>query len=160
MSYDLLVFDPAAPPGDREGFLQWFDVLTQWNEGHDCNDPNQTTDALRAWFTDMIAEFPAMNGPFAAEDFDSNKITGYTICHRAICVDFRWTVLDEAYRATFDQARKHRLGFFDVSADDGQVWLPQGDDGFALAHGTGSSLDPQSAAQRVSASFKQLDQLD
>ena len=156
MSYDLLVFDPAVPSHDRDGFMKWFGKFTEWDEGHDYNEPTETGAALRAWFMEMIETFPAMNGSFATDDFDSPKVTGYTIGRQAIYIDFRWSEIDDAYRMTSTLAKKYRLGFYDVSADDGQVWLPDGADGYAVVHGSGSSMDPDSAAQHVAASFKEF----
>jgi hypothetical protein len=136
--------------------MKWFEEFTEWNEDGDCNEPTGTSDPLRAWFMDMIKEFPAMNGSFATDDYDSPKITGYSIYRDAIYTDFRWTEIDDAYRTTFSLAKKHRLGFFDVSANDGQVWLPDDGEGYAVVHGSGSSIDPNSDAQRVAASFREL----
>jgi hypothetical protein len=34
MSYDLMVFDPAAAPRERDDFLRWYDAQTEWTEGH------------------------------------------------------------------------------------------------------------------------------
>ena len=65
MSYDVMVFDPQAPPSDREGFMGWYREQTQWGEGHTYNDPAISTAELRAWFFDMIREYPPMNGPHA-----------------------------------------------------------------------------------------------
>ena len=48
MSYDLMVFDPAAAPREREEFMQWYDAQTEWAEDHECDDPAVTTPALRA----------------------------------------------------------------------------------------------------------------
>jgi hypothetical protein len=154
MSYDLLVFDPAIPPPGRDEFLRWFKKLAEWDEDRDYDEPAEASDALRAWFMEMITEFPAMNGSFATDDHDSPKVTGYTICRHAIYTDFRWSEINDAYRATFSLAKKHRLGFFDASADDGQVWLPEGANGYAVIHGSGSSMDPNSPAQRVAVSFR------
>jgi hypothetical protein len=156
VSYDLLVFDPTIPPRDRDGFMKWFEKLAEWGEGHDYNEPIETSDTLRAWFMEMIKEFPAMNGSFATHDYDNPKVAGCAICRHAIYTDFRWTQIDDAYRATFSLAKKHRLGFYDTSADDGQVWLPDGADGYEIIHGAGSSMDPTGAARRVAASFKNL----
>jgi hypothetical protein len=142
MGYDLMVFEPSAPPSDRAGFLVWYHEQTKWAEHRDYNDPTGTADALGAWFLDMIERFPALNGPLAGEDFDSSKIADYSIGSVAIYAGFAWRELQDAYRATFELAIKHRLGFFDVSAEDGQVWMPQGAAGFRIVHGTGSSLGP------------------
>jgi len=34
---------------------------------------------------------------------------------------------------TFELAKKHELGFFDVSSPSGAVWLPDGQGGFGFA---------------------------
>src|SRR5215470_11256866 len=66
MSYDILVFDPAHAPKEREAFLQWWDAQAEWSEPHPYNDPAFTTPSLRAWFMEMIERFPALGGPYAA----------------------------------------------------------------------------------------------
>lgn len=121
MSYDLMVFHPAAAPGGREAFLQWYEEETQWTEDHDYLDPVVTTPALRAWFLEMIKTFPAMNGPYAQphdfdEDLDSH-VASYCIGRHCIYVGFSWSVTEEAWRATRALAIKHGVGFFDVSAN-------------------------------------------
>ena len=135
-----MVFVPSAPPPDRAGFLAWYDEQTKWAEARDYNDPAGTAGALRAWFMDMVERFPAMNGPFASTDDDNPKVSDYAIGSVTIYVGFAWSQLQDAYRAAFELAIKHRLGFFDVSAQDGQVWMPQGAVGYSIVHGTGSSL--------------------
>jgi hypothetical protein len=134
-----MVFVPSMPPGDRSGFLAWFDEQTKWTEDRDYSDPTGTADELRAWFMEMIERFPAMNGPYASEDHDDARVTGYSIGSAMIYIDFRWSLLQDAYRATLELAMKHRLGFFDVSADDGQVWMPDGPSEYRIVHGIGSS---------------------
>ena len=138
MSYDLMMFDPFVPPTDRTGFLAWFNEQTKWTEDRNYDDPAGTAKALHAWFLEMIERFPAMNGPFAKDDYDDPKITGYTIGTTMIYIDFRWSVLQDAYKTTLEMAMKHGLGFFDVSAEDGQVWMPS-DAGYRIAHGVGNS---------------------
>jgi hypothetical protein len=66
MSYDILVFDPAHAPREREAFRQWWDEQAEWSEPHPYNDPAFTTPSLRAWFMEMIERFPALSGPYAA----------------------------------------------------------------------------------------------
>ncbi len=53
MSYDLMVFDPQAPPPHRSGFIRWYEEQTQWNEGHSYDRPEITTSTLRAWYEEM-----------------------------------------------------------------------------------------------------------
>jgi len=124
MSYDLMVFDPQAPPKDREAFLTWYGEQTKWSGGHKYDDPGTTTLALRAWFMDMIRTFPAMNGPYKSDDVDADEISDYSIGRSVIYVGFSWSAAETAYDATFRMAEKHGVGFFDVSADNGGVWVP------------------------------------
>jgi hypothetical protein len=135
MSYDLMVFDPKAAPQDRKGFLLWFHDQTVWGEGHSYNDPTVCAPDLRAWFLDIIKAYPAMNGPYASDNVDDPKVTDYSIGKLVIYAAFSWSETEGAYRSTFDLAKKHRLGFFDVSADDGQVWVPGDDGGYVCIHG-------------------------
>ena len=60
MSYDVLIFDPAHAPAEREAFLQWWDAHEWSSEPHPHNDPAFTTPNLRAWFLEMIERFPAL----------------------------------------------------------------------------------------------------
>ena len=70
MSYDLMVFDPRSAPADRAAFLAWYREQTEWTEDHGYDDPAETTVELRAWFWDMMKDFPPMNGPHASRDDD------------------------------------------------------------------------------------------
>lgn len=135
MSYDLMVFEPKAPPIDREGFLNWYDNQTQWNENHDYNNPDITTPKLRTWFMEMIQLYPAMNGPYASDDIDNPKLSDYTIGESIIYVTFAWSQADLAYKAVFDKAKKYGLGFFDVSSQYGEVWVPNKSGEYTCIHG-------------------------
>lgn len=126
MSYDLMVFDCDAAPRDRSAFLNWYENLTQWAEGLDYNDPNTCTQALRAWFDEMIITFPPMNGPLASEDYDDSRVSDYCIANEAIYVAFAWSVADEAYSKMRQLAAKHEVGFFDVSSNNGEIFFPAG----------------------------------
>ncbi len=149
-----MVFEPAAAPSDRVGFLAWYHRQTEWGEGHDYNDPANTSEKLRAWFLDFIKTFPAMNGPYASEDIDDPKVSDYSIGHYAIYVAFAWSELEAAYDAMFRSARTLGLGFFDVSADDGEVWLPDADGNYVHAHGGGRSTETLGEVRVWSAHFK------
>jgi len=119
-----MVFDPAAPPADRAGFMEWYQAQTEWSEDHDYNDPAVCGPVLQAWFTEMRQCFPAMNGPYAVHDFDNPRVSDYSVGRTIIYASFRWSEAEAAYTAMFDLAKKHGVGFFDVSANDGQVWVP------------------------------------
>jgi hypothetical protein len=68
MSYDLMVFDPASAPRDREAFLNWYAAQTEWTEDHSYDDPRVATPALAGFFAHIVQVFPPMNGPFASND--------------------------------------------------------------------------------------------
>jgi hypothetical protein len=135
MSYDLMVFDPEAPPPDRDGFMDWYRQQTKWEEGHRYDNPEVSTPELRAWFHEMITHFPAMNGPFASDDVDNPKVTDYSVGRSVIYAGFAWSQAEEAFRTMFSLAEKHRVGFFDVSASDGGVWMPDSEGHYTCAHG-------------------------
>jgi hypothetical protein len=138
MSYDVMVFDPGAPPSDREGFMGWYREQTQWGEGHTYNDPAVSTSELRAWFFDMIREYPPMNGPHASDDVDDPKQTDYSIGRCVIYACFAWSQAEAASKTTFNLAEKHRVGFFDVSTNNGSVWMPNESGGYSCVHGQGA----------------------
>jgi hypothetical protein len=134
MSYDLMVFDPKAPPADRAGFEAWYRQQTEWTEDHGYGDPNNTTPELRAWFLGMIKDFPAMNGPYASRDYDNARVSDYCIGRSVIYVAFAWSQGEPAYEATFERARKHRVGFYNVSGAKGEVWVPKGESEYVCIH--------------------------
>lgn len=126
MSYDLMVFDAAAAPKGRPAFMAWYGQQTQWTETHGYNNPDVPTPPLRAWFREMIETFPPMNGPLAVsdDDIDNPKVTDYSVGQWVIYAAFAWSEAQAAYRLSVDLAGKHGVGFFDVSATDGDIWLP------------------------------------
>ncbi|UHS56299.1 hypothetical protein [Agrobacterium vaccinii] len=130
MSYDLMVFEPRDAPREKDLFLDWYAEQTQWSEGQSCDDPSGTTPNLAAWYADMRRHFPNMNGPAAYEpghEKDNPRVTGFTIGKSVIYVDFRWSEAEAAYAAVRSLAVKHRVGFFNVSASDGEIWFPSTD---------------------------------
>ena len=121
MSYDLMVFDPAAAPRERAAFMDWYDTQSEWAEGHDYDDPAVTTPALRAWFMEMIKTFPAMSGPYAAADDEDaeedSRFCEYCIGKSLIYASFAWSQQAAAYQTMRELAIRHGVGFFDVSGD-------------------------------------------
>ena len=74
-----------------------------------------------------------MNGEYApnddALDDDENlelHMVDYSIGYNVIYAVFSWSVADEAYELMRSLAQKHKVGFFDVSGDDGDIILPDG----------------------------------
>ena len=76
-----------------------------------------------------------MNGEYApnldpldedeAEDLERHTVD-YCIGYDVIYAAFSWLVSDEAYELMRSLAQKHKVGFFDVSGDDGDIILPDG----------------------------------
>jgi hypothetical protein len=129
MSYDLMVFDPEAAPKDRESFMKWYWEQVEWSEPHGYGDPSVSTSNLQAWYTEIIAEFPNMNGP-DVDDIDEDEegasnFTDYSLGQSVIYAAFAWSVADRAYEVMRSLAIKHQVGFFDVSADEGEILFPE-----------------------------------
>jgi len=136
MSYDLAVFDMEAVPRERAQFLVWYDTQTEWGEEHGYDDPAVSSAPLRAWFLDIIAAFPPMNGPLAADDIDEDagRATDYSVGRSFIYAAFAWSQAQDAHAIVFGLAAKHGVGFFDASSELGEVWWPDGQGALTLAH--------------------------
>ena len=118
MSYDLMVFDPAAAPRDAPGFMVWYDQQTQWTESHGYDNPEVSAPALRAWFLDMIKAFPPLNGPLSSDENIDNPLTAdYCLGRSVIYVAFGWPVASEAAKTASALAAKHGVGIFDCQSD-------------------------------------------
>lgn len=121
-----MVFDPVVSPKDRVSFMKWYEEQTAWDEPHDYSDSSVTTTTLRAWYDDMSAQYPNMNGRDVAEgDLDDPKLTDYSIGRSIIYMAFAWSQAEDAYEKVRRLAEKHNVGFFDVSANEGEIWTPQ-----------------------------------
>jgi hypothetical protein len=119
-----MVFDAAAAPYGRKAFIAWYKQQTQWTESHGYSDPNVPTPELRAWFQEMIKSFPPMNGPLRSDHVDDPKVTDYSVGRSIIYAGFAWSQVEPAYQRMKELAAKHRVGFFDVSSNEGDIWLP------------------------------------
>ena len=128
MSYDLMVFDPDAAPAKKRGpFLDWYDQQAEWDEGHSYDDPAVSSPALAAFYQELVAMFPA-------QQEDEGPGTDYTIGRSVIYMTFEWDKVDQAHEAVFSLAAKHKLGFFDVSSDLAEAWMPDAKGGLFIAH--------------------------
>jgi hypothetical protein len=128
MSYDLMVFAPEAAPAKKRGpFLDWYDGQSEWSEDHSYNDAAVCSPALRAFYEELVQTFPAM------QEVDENG-TDYTIGTSLIYMSFGWDSIDTAHETVFRLAAKHAIGFFDVSSDLAETWLPDGKGGLYVAH--------------------------
>lgn len=144
-----MVFDPEAAPRDRDEFISWYRAQTEWSEDHSYNDPQVCPQALQTWFLDIIKDYPAMNGPYATENFDNPKVTDYSIGRSVIYSAFAWSQAKSAYMTVFELAKKHGVGFYDVSDAAGQVWLPGSNGEFACVHANPTSpTDPDEIGRR------------
>jgi hypothetical protein len=133
MSYDLMVFAPEAAPAKRAAFLDWYEQQTEWDEDHDYDDPAVSTPSLQAFHAELAAAFP----PAAQDDTAAAQESGtdYTIGKSLIYMSFLdWDKIDEAHDTVFRLAAKLALGFFDVSLDLAEAWLPDRKGGLRLAH--------------------------
>ena len=125
-----MVFDPTAAPYDRKAFMEWYDQQTQWTETHGYNNPDVPTAPLRAWFQEMTKTFPPMNGPLASDDVDDPKVTDYSVGQTIIYGAFAWSQAEAAHEQVKRLAARHRVGFFDISSSEGDIWLPTPEGGF------------------------------
>jgi hypothetical protein len=128
MSYDLMVFDPAKAPKKRQPFLDWYDQQSEWEEPHNYDDPAVCTPALQAFFAEIAATFPPLS------DLTEDGGTDYTIGANVIYMSFAWDQIELAHETVSRLAAKHALGFFDVSSDLAEVWLPNAKGGLSVAH--------------------------
>lgn len=133
MSYDLMVFEKAEAPKTREEFMEWFGKQTEWGEDHDYQTISVSSPTLQSWFMEMKETFPPMNGEYAPDEemLDEQKslevyLTDYCIGREVIYAAFAWSVAEEAYGLVRKLAQKHGVGFFDVSAANGDIILPDG----------------------------------
>lgn len=124
MGYNLLVFEPSAAPKEAGPFLAWYAKQTDWSGSDDYNDYEATTPRLRAFFLDMVATHPPMNGPLASDEPDDSdvKLTDYSIGRDIIYLGGSWENADTALALALQLAEKHRLGVFDTTSE--VVWLP------------------------------------
>lgn len=133
MSYDLMVFEKSKAPDTKKDFMSWYEKQTEWGEEHDYQTISVSSSSLQNWFMEMKETFPPMNGEYAPvpdlmdEDENlENHMVDYCIGRDVIYAAFSWLVADEAYELMRSLAQKHKVGFFDVSGDDGDIILPDG----------------------------------
>ncbi len=127
MSYDLMVFDPDVAPRGRGDFKSWYDKQSEWSEERDYSDPAGTTPRLVEFYQAIRKLYPAMNGPDAVDDNDDIDRAGdYNFGSSFIYVTFPWSLAEEIYPNFRRLAAECQVGFYDVSADegDGEIWFP------------------------------------
>ena len=126
MSYDLVIFNPGIAPRERSHFIAWFQEQAKWSEEHSYDDPVVTTPALQRWYEAIRKDYPNMNGPGAADDDHIDDAVDYCIGKNLIHAGFRWTQAEEVYPIVRQLAVEHHVGFYDVSADEGdaEIYFP------------------------------------
>lgn len=137
MSYDLMVFDPAAAPAGRDAFMEWYDRQTEWEEDHDYQDPTVSAPILQAWMAEMVLQLPSWDQIDDEDQYDGPNASEYNTGKSIIYIAFSWSNAELAHELTFQLAKKHRLGFFDIGAPGADVWMPTPDGGYAVAHREG-----------------------
>ena len=133
MSYDLMVFEKTKAPKTKDKFLEWFQEYSEWGGDPDHQNIGVASPALQNWFMEMKETFPPMNGEYAPDDDAlaadeglESRMADYDIGQDIIYVAFAWSVAEEAYKQTLALARKHGVGLFNASSDDGEIILPDG----------------------------------
>jgi hypothetical protein len=149
VSYDLMVFDPEKAPRDRAAFKDWYAHQAEWTEDVSNGDLEVTTPALRSWYQAIRQTFPNMNGPGAADDEHIDSAADYSIGRHVIYAAFPWSQAEDVYPLVRRLAVEHRVGFYDVSGDegDGEIYFP------------GDELRPEPADvpwREVARQFKEL----
>ena len=121
-----MVFDPASAPRKRAAFMEWYEQQQSGDEDvPPSDDPKSLTPELQAWFAEMVETFPPLNGPLAKdENIDNPKTTDYGLRRTYVYACFGWSQAEEARMHAVKLAEKHRVGFFNVSSDEGDVWVP------------------------------------
>jgi hypothetical protein len=127
MSYDIMIFDPAHAPRDREAFSRWFAEQVDWDEAHDYMNPKSATAAVRRWYDAIRTEYPAMNGPDATDDDDEIDRAGdYNFGPHFAYVTYPWSLAEEIYDRVRALAVETQVGFYDVSNDEDEqeIYFP------------------------------------
>ncbi|MEP4197049.1 MAG: hypothetical protein ABJL99_15595 [Aliishimia sp.] len=144
MSYDLMVFDPQIAPRERDAFMVWYKDTVTWSHEKDYSSPEGMSGNLQMFYDSLRQQFPAMNGPDRIDldaprppktllqkvfgggapppaDIDEATLTDYTCAPHAIYLCFAWSLAEKAYNQTFNTALSCGVGFFNVSAKNGEV---------------------------------------
>ena len=124
MSYDLMAFEISKAPKEKEEFFKWYDKQSEWEENHDYDDINVSSEKLQNFYKEMIKTFPHMNGADCPsdEEIENNPeledyLTDYCIGYDIIYIAFSWSKDEEAYNLMKKLCKKYQVGFFDVSGD-------------------------------------------
>ena len=150
MSYDLLVFNPDVAPRDRDAFMLWYRELVKWGEQRDYSQISGASGNLPDFYERISCHYKPMNGPNAyvfkaapapsptrslwakiigstqvaqphQAHWNEELLTDYSIAEHAIYMSFSWSINAEAYSSVVSDAIATGVGFFDVSAQNGDI---------------------------------------
>ena len=128
MSYDILIFEPDAVID--EGFPQWWDRVSQWEEPRHYDSIERATPAIRSFYRDLIRVFPPFNGPYALteEELDAREAEGlpvadYTIGADYIYIGVGWSDANALVKIVGQMAWTQRLAVAYVS-EDSSIFRP------------------------------------
>lgn len=124
-----MVFEATQAPKERKAFMNWYGEQVKWSEDHQYNDSTVCSEGLQRFYTELSESFPSMNVDdeiFEAmeEAWKDNRLTDYSLGSSIIYAAFAYSVANEAYAAMRELAIKHKVGFFDVSSNDGEILFP------------------------------------
>ena len=130
MSYDILIFEPAAV--SDEEFPQWWEQVSQWEEPRDYDTTEGSTPAIRSFYRALVRTFPPFNGPDALSDDEVDArlaqglpVADYTIGEDLVYVGVSWSAANALVTTVSELAWTHRLAVAYVSDDGGIVRPPE-----------------------------------
>lgn len=126
MSYDILIFEPDAVTD--EGFPQWWDRVSQWEEPRHYDSIERATPAIRSFYRDLVRTFPPFNGPDALSDDEVDArlaqglpVADYTIGADYIYISVGWSDANALVKIVGQMAWTQRLAVAYVSEDSSIV---------------------------------------
>ena len=123
MSFDLMVFDLENAPKNRQEFVAWYEVQTNWSKVETSFDSKIASPTLQEWFQKIADKYPPMNGPLAPDGDDIENLADYTITQNIIYAAFSWDNAEGAYSLAKELASELNVGFYDVSSPNGEIIL-------------------------------------
>ena len=139
MSYDLLVFHPAAAPRDRVAFEAWLHPAL---EAPPVNASSMSGN-LPDFYAFLTQTFPDVNGKGvnaavllapprpglwarlrgqrAPAALDPAWLADYAALPNALLIGFDWTMADEALSRVVNTARATEVGVYDMSGETGDI---------------------------------------
>ncbi len=123
MSYDIMFFKAETAPVNKAEFFKWYEKQTEWLEDYSYDNLENTSEELSNLFFDSIKTFPAVKGPYSADDIENDFYADYSFGKDFIFTSFNWFIAKQAYKLMIKLAEKHKVGFFDLS-NTGNILIP------------------------------------